>query len=170
MNHHFTRFSSRFFLSALTVSILLGCTPASQAQQPLTNPATAKFEVKQQLSPFTVDQTVERLKKQLSEAGLTLFTEVDHGANAIKVQKPLRPTVLLIFGNPDIGTQLMQENPLMGLELPLKFLVWRNAQDQVWISWTAPAEFAKRYDLPQDFELLNKIDLNLQKLAEQALK
>jgi len=163
---------ARFLVSALVLSTLLSVgTPASWAQEPLTTPASAQFETRRLRSPFTVAQTVERLKKQIAQAeGLSLFSEVDHGANAIKVRQSLRPTVLLIFGNPLVGTQLMQENQLLGLDLPLKFLVWRNAQDEVWISWVAPAELGRRYDLSTQLEPLKKVDQNLQKLAEQALK
>lgn len=163
----------------MTLSLLLGigsfclssgCAPAPEAKPLLAN-SEANYAVEQRQSPFSVENTVERLKRQIDAAeGLNLFTEVDHGANAIKVQKALRPTVLLIFGNPDVGTQLMQENQLAGLDLPLKLLVTRNAQDKVMITWVDPPELGQRYGLDDNTALLGKIDTNLSNLVEQALQ
>lgn len=72
-----------------------------------------------------VQDVVESIKKIVANKGLTIFTQIDHSTNAAQYKIELKDMTLLIFGNPQAGTKLMQENPLIGLELPLKVLVYR---------------------------------------------
>lgn len=97
-------------------------------------------------SPWSVDETVSRLESEIARRGLRLFAVIDHSAEASAHGLELRDTKLVVFGNPLTGTPAMQTNPLVALDLPLKALVWRNA-DQTNISYLSPAELASRYEL-----------------------
>ena len=116
-------------------------------------------------SNHSVDQTVERLKAIVQSRGLALFALVDHSGEAEKVGLRMRPTKLLIFGNPKAGTPLMLAAPSMALDLPLKILVWEDAQGKAWMSYNSPDYLGRRHRLPQ--ELLKNIAV-VQTLAEQA--
>jgi uncharacterized protein (DUF302 family) len=102
------------------------------------------------LSHHSVDETVEKLKGILQAKGVTLFTTIDHSGEAEKVGMKMRPTKLLIFGSPKAGTPLMQAAPSVAIDLPLKILVWEDAQGKVWISYNSPAYLQARHRLPPE--------------------
>lgn len=106
-------------------------------------------------SNHSVEQTVEKLKNILQAKGVTLFALVDHSGEAEKVGMKMRPTKLLIFGNPKGGTPLMLAAPSVALDLPLKILVWEDAQGKVWVSYNSPEYLKERHGLPA--ELLQNI-------------
>ena len=85
-------------------------------------------------SNHAVDETVERLKGILQAKGITLFALVDHGGEAAKAGMKMRPTKLLIFGNPKAGTPVMLAAPSSAIDLPLKILIWEDAQGKVWVT------------------------------------
>lgn len=99
-------------------------------------------------SQHTVDETVARLTHALQENGVTLFALVDHSGEAARVGLSMRPTKLLIFGNPAGGTPLMVAAPLIAIDLPLKILVWEDAEGAVWLSWNSPQYLQQRHNLP----------------------
>src|SRR5436853_6622736 len=99
-------------------------------------------------SQHSVDQTVEKLQALLRAKGVTLFTVVDHSGEAAKVGMRLRPTKLLIFGNPKAGTPLMLAAPSVAIDLPLKLLVWEDARGKVWLGYNSPAYLQQRHGLP----------------------
>lgn len=101
-------------------------------------------------SHFDPQQTLERLEAEVKAKGLTVMARVDHAAGAATVGMPLRPTTVLIFGNPKGGTPLMQASQLVGIELPMKVLVWQDAAGKTWLSYVDPASMAKRYELPPE--------------------
>jgi uncharacterized protein (DUF302 family) len=103
-----------------------------------------------QASNHPVDQTVERLKNILQSKGVTLFALVDHSGEAEKVGMKMRPTKLLIFGSPKAGTPLMLAAPSIAIDLPLKILVWEDAQGKVWLSYNSPEYLKERHGLPPD--------------------
>jgi uncharacterized protein (DUF302 family)/uncharacterized membrane protein YidH (DUF202 family) len=103
----------------------------------------------------SVEQTVEKLKNILQSNGVTLFALVDHSGEAEKVGMKMRPTKLLIFGSPKAGTPLMLAAPSIAIDLPLKILVWEDAQGKVWVSYNSPDYLKERHGLPQ--ELLQNI-------------
>ena len=103
----------------------------------------------------SVDQTVEKLKGILRDKGVTLFALVDHSGEAESVGMRMRPTKLLIFGSPKTGTPLMLAAPTSAIDLPLKILIWEDAQGKVWVSYNAPAYLQWRYGIPE--ELLQNI-------------
>jgi len=117
-------------------------------------PATNKG-IMDKLSNHSVDQTVEKLKNILQAKGVALFALVDHSGEAEKVGMKMRPTKLLIFGNPKAGTPLMLAAPSIAIDLPLKILIWEDAQGKVWVSYNSPAYLRERHGLPP--ELLQNI-------------
>ncbi|VTZ27272.1 conserved hypothetical protein [Methylocella tundrae] len=98
-------------------------------------------------SPHTVEETVSRFEAALKAHNVTLFAKIDHAAGAGEAGMPLRPTLLLIFGSPRTGTPLMQHNQEIGLDLPMKALVWQDADGKVWLSSNDPAWLARRHRL-----------------------
>jgi uncharacterized protein (DUF302 family) len=102
------------------------------------------------LSSHSVDETVEKLKGILQAKGVALFALVDHSGEAEKVGMKMRPTKLLIFGNPKAGTPVMLAAPSSAIDLPLKILVWEDSQSKVWISYNSPQYLQKRHGLPQE--------------------
>lgn len=103
-----------------------------------------------ELSNHSVDDTVERLKAMLQASGAVLFGLVDHSGEAEKVGLAMKPTKLLIFGNPKAGTPLMLASPSTAIDLPLKMLVWEDAAKKVWISYNSPEYLQKRHGFPED--------------------
>ncbi|MGA2256781.1 MAG: DUF302 domain-containing protein, partial [Thermoguttaceae bacterium] len=92
-------------------------------------------------------ETVERLKSLLSQKKIQVFAEVDHAEGAQKVGLSLRPTHLLIFGNPQAGTPLMQSQQTIGLDLPLRVLVWEDEAGKVWLTYHRPEFLAQRHQI-----------------------
>jgi uncharacterized protein (DUF302 family)/uncharacterized membrane protein YidH (DUF202 family) len=98
----------------------------------------------------SVDQTVEKLQEILKAKGVKLFAVVDHSGEAKTAGLEMRPTKLLIFGNPKAGTPLMIASPSSAIDLPLKILVWQDGNSKVWISYNSPAYLQTRHSLPPD--------------------
>ncbi len=103
-----------------------------------------------QRSHHTVDETVDRLKNLLQAKGVTLFALVDHSGEAAKAGMEMRPTKLLIFGNPAAGTPVMLAAPSIAIDLPLKILVWEDGEGTVWLSWNSPEYLQRRHGLPSE--------------------
>src|ERR1700730_7082902 len=106
-------------------------------------------------SNHSVDETVEKLKGILQAKGVTLFALVDHSGEAEKVGMKMRPTKLLIFGSPKAGTPVMLAAPSSAIDLPLKILIWEDAQGKVWVTYNSPVYLQQRHSLPA--ELLQTI-------------
>jgi uncharacterized protein (DUF302 family) len=101
-------------------------------------------------SHHSVEQTVEKLEAVLHAKGVKLFAVVDHSGEAKNAGMHMRPTKLLIFGNPKAGTPLMLASPSVAIDLPLKILVWEDTDGKVWISYNSPAYLQARHGLPQE--------------------
>ena len=99
-------------------------------------------------SPHSAKETMNRLEAIVKEKSLIVFARIDHAAGAAKVGKSLRPTELLIFGNPQGGTPFMECAQTVGIDLPLKALVWEDASSQVWLGYNDTAYVARRHDVP----------------------
>ena len=95
----------------------------------------------------SVAETVARLKVLLPAKGLKIFAQIDQAAEARIVGLAMRPTVLLIFGDPKAGTPLMNQHPSLALDLPLKALVWESNDGKVWLSYNSPEYLQQRHDL-----------------------
>ena len=91
--------------------------------------------------------TMDRLEAEIKAKGMTVFARIDHAAGAAAVALALRPTELLIFGNARGGTPLMQSAQTIGIDLPLKALVWQDASGKTWLSYNDPSWLAKRHGL-----------------------
>jgi uncharacterized protein (DUF302 family) len=99
-------------------------------------------------SDHSVDEIVEQLKRILQERGITLFALIDHSGEAAKAGMQMRPTKLLIFGNPKAGTPVMLAAPTSAIDLPLKILVWEDVQGKVWVSYNSPDYLQERHNVP----------------------
>jgi len=97
-------------------------------------------------------ETMSRLEAEVKAKGLTVFAHVDHAAGAAEVGLPLRATDLLIFGNAKGGSPLMQLDQTMGIDLPLKALIWQDQAGVTWLSYNDPGWLAKRHGLSKDAE------------------
>ena len=100
-------------------------------------------------SPHSAKATMDKFESIVKAKGLNVFARVDHAAGAAKIGKTLRPTEVLIFGNPQGGTPFMECAQSVGIDLPLKALVWQDAASQVWIGYNDPVYLAKRHDVAQ---------------------
>lgn len=121
-------------------------------------------------SAYPVSETVDRLEKALISKGITVFHRVDHAAGAQQIGAELLPTELLIFGNPTLGTPLMQSKREIGLDLPLKALVWEDAEGQVWLAYNDPLYLAERHGVGDQDEVFGKIGGALDKFSDAATK
>ena len=101
-------------------------------------------------SPRSVPETLKKLRAALEARGLKVFTVVDHSGEAEKAGLKMRPTQLLIFGSPKAGTPLMIASPTLAIDLPLKTLVWEDADGKVWVSYNSPDYFRQRHGIPAD--------------------
>ena len=98
-------------------------------------------------SRFSVRETIDRLAEKVTSLGLKVFARVDHAAGAEQVGLALRPTELLIFGNPKGGTPLMQDQQSAGIDLPVKALAYEDAQGKTWLAYNDAAWIARRHEL-----------------------
>ena len=121
-------------------------------------------------SSFTHEETVQRLEAAVREGGMTPFAHVDHSAGAAGVGLDLRPTQVLIFGNPRAGVLLMQDNQKIGIDLPLRSLIWQDDHDRTWVSYIEPAEIAKQFVITNRQDLLSKMGRSVRLAVERATK
>jgi uncharacterized protein (DUF302 family) len=101
-------------------------------------------------SNHSVDETLDRLRGVVQSRGLTLFALVDHSGEAEKVGMKMPPTKLVIFGSAKAGTPLMLAAPSVAIDLPLKILVWQDADGKAWVSYNNPAYLQERHRFPTD--------------------
>jgi uncharacterized protein (DUF302 family) len=120
-------------------------------------------------SNYNSKETMSRLEAEVKAKGLTVFAHVDHAAGAAEVGLPLRATDLLIFGNAKGGTPLMQLDQTIGIDLPLKVLVWKDQAGSTWLSYNDPGWLAKRHGLGKEAGLtVNALTGALQAIAKAA--
>jgi uncharacterized protein (DUF302 family) len=120
-------------------------------------------------SRFGAKETLERVKAELKTRAIELFAEIDHAENARNAALTLRPSVVLIFGNAEAGTPLMQANQAAGLDLPLKALVWEDAGGKTWIIYNDPVWIAQRYGLRAEaLQIAEKMRQGLDSLINSA--
>ena len=113
-------------------------------------------------------ETMDRLEAEVKAKGMTVFARVDHAAGARQVGLPLRPTELLIFGNAKAGTPLMQHSQTIGIDPPLKALVWQDAADKTWLSYNDPSWLAARHGISAEAEpTLRAISAVLKAVAQK---
>lgn len=117
------------------------------------------------LAHGTVEEIVDRVRGMLAEKGVHLFAIIDHSGEAEKVGLRMRPTKLLLFGNPRSGTPVMLAAPSVAIDLPLKLLVWQDNEDRVWVSYNSPEYLQRRHSIPKP--LITNLAA-LEKLAQSA--
>src|SRR5436190_16320170 len=100
-------------------------------------------------SAYGPKETMDRLEASLKEKGMTIFARVDHAAGAAKIGKKLRPTEVLIFGNPQGGTPFIECSQTVGIDLPLKMLAWEDESGQIWLGYNDPIYLATRHGVAQ---------------------
>ncbi len=120
-------------------------------------------------SNYSVEETVQRFESIAKEQGLNIFGTVNHQAGAASVNQELRPTQVIIFGNPAAGTPLMQCNQTAGIDLPQKALVWEDKNGEVFLAYNSPKYLSRRHKLRGCAdEPLERIGNALKMLAEKA--
>jgi uncharacterized protein (DUF302 family) len=123
--------------------LMLGQAASTKAEGIKTTPTSSGVIVVR--SAYDVDETVERLKKDIAQKGIVFFEQIDQAVLAANAGIKLRPSILLIFGNPPLGTQFIAANPLAGLDWPVRMLVYRDAAGAVWVAWTDFEWIARRH-------------------------
>jgi uncharacterized protein (DUF302 family) len=134
----------------------------------LALPAVAAEGMARVESEHSVPETAERLVDALEEAGLTIMAQVDHAANADSVDMSLRPTQVVIFGNPAAGTPLMQCSQSIAIDLPQKALIWEDADGAVWLGYNDPDYLRERHAITGCEEQLSGVEQALAKFAQAA--
>jgi uncharacterized protein (DUF302 family) len=119
-------------------------------------------------SAHSVAATADRLEKILTSKGMTVFARIDHAAGAQKAGKTLAPTELVIFGNPKVGTPLMQCSHSIAIDLPQKALIWQDAAGHVWFSYNDPQFLALRHNTQGCDEVLKKVSTALGNFSKKA--
>jgi uncharacterized protein (DUF302 family) len=149
----------KHLLFILTLFFFTMCTAAGQQPVPDSTVTTKS-------SSYNMDQTLSRLKETIKGMGLNLVAEVDHAKAAAENGLELRPTHVLIFGNPQVGTNLMQADQRAGLDLPLRLLVWEDEKGQVYLSYRQPKDLQQDYQLNSQQAVLDKMGKVFEKLSE----
>ena len=108
-------------------------------------------------SHFGPKETVDRLETEIQAKGMKVFARIDHAAGAAEVGLTLRPTELIIFGNARGGTPLMNSAQTVGIDLPLKALVWQDAAGKTWISYNEPRWIVQRHNVANAESIVNKM-------------
>ena len=119
-------------------------------------------------SPHDVKTTADRLETALKEKGMTVFIRVNHAEGARTVGMELRPTELVVFGNPNVGTPLMQCSQGVAIDLPQKALIWEDETGHVWLSYNDPHYLVKRHKIEGCDEVVKKIENALNSFAQAA--
>ncbi|MFL6354639.1 MAG: DUF302 domain-containing protein [Bryobacteraceae bacterium] len=119
-------------------------------------------------SSFGPKETMDRLVAEIGAKGLQVFARIDHAAGAAEVDLTLRPTELIIFGNARGGTPLMEASQTTGIDLPLKVLVWKDAEGKTWLSYNEPSWISQRHHLGIKAEIVDKLAAALSAIARKA--
>ena len=119
-------------------------------------------------SNYSVTETLDRLEDVLKKKGITIALRWSHSENGKKVGIPIRPTELLIFGNPKLGTNFFTSKQTAGIDLPMKALAWEDEKGQVWLTYNDPAYIAKRHGIKDRDEVVKKMTGALDKLTSAA--
>ncbi|MEL6223717.1 MAG: DUF302 domain-containing protein [Cyanobacteria bacterium J06627_8] len=120
-------------------------------------------------SPYSVEETADRFEALLIERGVTVFARVDHAAGAAGVDLELRPTEVIIFGNPRVGTPLMQCAQSLAIDLPQKLLIWENEAGDVYLGYNDPQYLASRHGVPGCEEAIARVEQILMGLTNAVI-
>jgi uncharacterized protein (DUF302 family) len=165
-NSRFEKSATRQLFAEVCVLIALLCTPA-RAQTPVPSPEDVAGLVVVN-SASSMAETERRLVQAIEAAGLKVAARIDHEANAKRVDQALPPTVLLLFGNPKTGTPLIQQRRTMGIDLPLKILIWEE-EGKVKLAYNDPFYLARRHGI-ENTAVLTQVEKALRSFADAATK
>jgi uncharacterized protein (DUF302 family) len=132
--------------------------------------AAADDRVVAKKSPHSVPATLDRLTEVLTARGIAVAARIDHAAAAQKIGQSLKPTQLLVFGNPKLGTPLMQSNRRIGLDLPMKVLAWEDDGGQVWVAYVKPEALKSDHAVGGHDEIFREMAKALDGLTDEAVK
>ena len=135
-----------------------------------TGMASASDQLVVKQSKYNVAETLDRLTKILKSKGITIFARVNHAAGSKSVGMELRPTELLIFGNPKMGTPLMLADQRIGLALPMKALAFRDKDNKVWLTYRKADDLKQAYDISTRDKVFMKMSGALGKLTDKAVQ
>jgi len=119
-------------------------------------------------SKFRPKETMDRLEAEIRAHGMKVFGRIDHATGAAEAGLALRPTELIIFGNARGGTPLMQSVQTVGIDLPLKALVWEDASGTTWLSYNEPSWIAQRHNIPNAESIVSKMTAALSAMSTKA--
>jgi len=119
-------------------------------------------------SHFAPGETINRIEAEIKARGMNVFGRIDHAASAAEAGLTLRPTEVILFGNPRSGTPLMQANQTIGIDLPLKVLVWQDAAGETWVSYNEPDWLAKRHGVGGAERVIAAMEQILSVIASEA--
>jgi uncharacterized protein (DUF302 family) len=119
-------------------------------------------------SDFSLEETTDRLENILNEKGMTIFNQINHSDAAQKVGVELRKTQLIIFGNPKVGSPLMQCQQSVAIDLPQKAIIWEDDKSKVWISYNDPRYLGKRHNIIGCDEVITKVEKALSGITKTA--
>ena len=119
-------------------------------------------------SKHSAVETIDRLERILKKKGINVMARVNHSDNAAGVDIKVRPTVLLIFGNPKLGSHFFTSNQLAGIDLPMKALAWEDEKGQVWLTYNDPVYIANRHGIKDREKIVKKMTGALGKLTSKA--
>jgi uncharacterized protein (DUF302 family) len=135
---------------------------------PSSDPTVAGAGLISVPSKHSAALTLERLETALRQKGIHIFARIDHAAGAKEAGLSLRPTTVLLFGNPQVGTPLMQSSQTAGIDLPLKVLVWEDDGGRTWLTYNDPRYLAERHKINDRAETVQAMTAGLQALATAA--
>ena len=120
-------------------------------------------------SQFSVSETITRLENALTQKGITVALRWNHAGKADAVGIPLRPTELLIFGNPKLGSNMFTSQQTAGIDLPMKALAWQDENGDVWLGYNDPNYIASRHGITDRAEVVKKMTGALNKMSNIAI-
>jgi uncharacterized protein (DUF302 family) len=160
-----------FGLAAVPAAFALMATPAQAGAEPPLFPTSAVMSqapaaagVLRMKSAYGFDETVARLKSDVAAKGIRFFIEIDQSELGDGAGIPLRPSKLLVFGNPPLGVQFLTSNPYAGLDWPVRMLVVQDAQGEVWVAYTDFSYIARRYairDRGEAFKMASMVSASI---------
>jgi uncharacterized protein (DUF302 family) len=120
-------------------------------------------------SDFGPDETINRLEKEIRAHGMMVFARINHAALAAEAGLKLHPTEVIIFGNPRAGTPLMRARQTIGIDLPVKMLIWQDATGKTWVSYIEPSWLVKHHGIAGMERTVTMMNLTLSALADKAI-
>jgi uncharacterized protein (DUF302 family) len=148
----------RLMLDSLFACLAVGIFASSAAAEPLVTVE----------SKLSVKDSLDRLASTLEQRGIKVAARIDHAAGAKAAGMDLAPTEVIMFGNPKLGTPLMQANPAIAIDLPMRVLAWQDKGGKVWIGYTAPETLKVRYGISGQDETFKAMTGAIDGLAKAA--